>query len=382
MERLDKEWMDVSEKDIMRMMNDTSQLTANHAARQLSLAATAAQKSNALTNNVEFYKWMARNYGGSGIFDTSLTMQNYVAQGAGTEGWMAKQLQGKGYEWDWMAAQRADPRNLFRSYDAGDVANRIASDVTEKNILTGSSSEYQMKAYTSKTNPHLKNTPKDMTVVTNKEKVGTVKANGYKNVKEFQDAETIRQSTHDRLKQVKDGKAYTSYNVENVAGTMAKSGLIGFAIGIGTEAVISYKSWKSGNITDEEYLTEILKAGGDAAVTAAMTSGIMIPVSAVITASGLAAPITIPIAFVVGAAVNKLVAPCFGRGEYKAILSEAKYYQNIEDVYDDLIGSMECASHEYYDFVVCAAKHNEEYSEMKQRSMEINQDLNSLYDSI
>ena len=55
----------------------------------------------------------------------------------------------------------------FHTYDAGDVANRAASDVTERSILTRKSSEYQMKAYTSKSNPHLKNTPKEMNIVTN-----------------------------------------------------------------------------------------------------------------------------------------------------------------------------------------------------------------------
>jgi len=382
MDKSGNELINISENEMMEMLNETSQLVVKNRANQLSSAAVAAQGSNTLSNNVEFWKWMGRNYSGSGIFDSSSSMQQYIAQGSGKEDWVVKQLQGKGYEWDWMSTQRGNVRNVSNTYDAGDVANRAASDVTERSLLTGNSSEYQMKAYTSKTNPHLKNTPKDMTVVTNTEKVDIVRANGYENVEEFQDTQIIKQSTEERLEQIKEGKAYTSYNFKNVVGTMAKAGLVGCAIGIGTEAVTSYKAWKHGQLSDEEYLKEILKSGGDAGVTAGATAGVMIPVSAAITAAGASTLLTIPVVFVVAGVVNKVVAPCFGRGKYKEILSKAKYYQNLENVYDDLVGSMQNASELYYDFVSSMSKQNAIHQEFKKRSMEMNQELKDLYDSI
>ena len=157
-------------------------------------------------------------------------MQQYINQGIGKEEWVAKQLQGKGYEWDWMTNQRNNLKNMFNTYDAGDVANRAASDVTEKSLFSGKTKEYQMKAYTSKNNPNLKNTPKDMTVVTNAEKVDGIKLKGYDNVGSFQDANTIKQSTDKRLEQIKDGNVYTSYNIKNVSVTMAKAGVVGCTI--------------------------------------------------------------------------------------------------------------------------------------------------------
>ncbi len=60
-----------------------------------------------------------------------------------------------------MTSQRGNIKNIFKTYDASDVANRAASNITEKNLLNGNIKEFQLKAYTSKTNPHLKNTPKD-----------------------------------------------------------------------------------------------------------------------------------------------------------------------------------------------------------------------------
>ena len=267
-------------------------------------------------------------------------------------------------------------------YDAGDVVNRAASDVTERNILTGQSAEYQMKAYTSKTNPDLKNTPKNMTVVTNAEKVGVVEQNGYANVEEFQDAEKIKEATNKRLEQIKDGRVQTTYNFKNVAGTMAKAGAIGCVIGMGVETAVSYRSWKNGSLTDEQYLKEILKAGGDAGLTAAGTSGVMIPVSAALTAAGASSLITIPVAFVVSAGLNKIIAPCFGRGDYRKILSQAKYYQNIEWVYEDLIKTMDLNANLYYKFVCAIGLQSETMETVKRADDALDAELKNLYDRI
>lgn len=373
---------ELKEEEVLKMIDDTSKLVAKKNVNILAQGAVAAQSSNALANKVEFWKWMDRNYAGSGIFSSNNSMQKYISQGVGKEEWVVKQLQGKGYEWDWMAQQRNNIKNLFNRYDAGDVANRAASDVTEMNIFTGKSTEYQMKAYTGKSNPHLKNTPTDMTVVTNAEKVSVVQKNGYESVESYQDNQLIKKSTDSRLEEIKNGSAEPVYNFKNVGGTMAKAGLVGCVIGMGTEAVFSYKAWKKGQISDEEYLKEVLKAGGDAGVTAGITSGIMIPVTAAITAAGVSTVVTIPIAIVVGGIVNKVVAPCFGRGEYRKILSQAKYYQNLENVYDNLLISMENASNQYYNFVSSMKNQHKVNNLMKEKSLELNIELKKLYDKI
>ena len=373
---------ELKEEEVLKMIDDTSKLVAKKNINVLAQGAVAAQSSNALANKVEFWKWMDRNYAGSGIFSSNNSMQKYISQGVGKEQWVVKQLQGKGYEWDWMAQQRNNIKNLFNRYDAGDVANRAASDVTEMNIFTGKSTEYQMKAYTGKSNPHLKNTPTDMTVVTNAEKVSVVQKNGYESVESYQDNQLIKKSTDSRLEEIKNGSAEPVYNFKNVGGTMAKAGLVGCVIGMGTEAVFSYKAWKKGQISDEEYLKEVLKAGGDAGVTAGITSGIMVPVTAAITAAGVSTVVTIPIAIVVGGIVNKVVAPCFGRGEYRKILSQAKYYQNLENVYDNLLISMENASNQYYNFVSSMKNQHKVNNLMKEKSLELNIELKKLYDKI
>lgn len=376
------EVLEMSENEMLKMIKDTSQLAIQKNVNILAEGAVAAQNANVLANEVEFWQWMNRNYANSGIFQNTNSMQQYISGGLGKEEWIIKQLQGKGYEWDWMVKQRGNVKNVFKSYDAGDVANRMASDVSEKNLITGKVKDYQMKAYTGKTNPHLKNTPKDMTVVTNAEKTAVVKRNGYSKVEQFQDAKLIKENTNNRLNKIKDGSAATSYNFQNIAGTVGKAGAIGCVIGMGTEAFFSYKAWKNGNITDEQYLKEILKAGGDAGITAGVTAGIMVPVSASIVASGGTALVTVPVAIVVSGLVNKIVAPCFGRGDYKKILSEAKYYQNLENVYDDLVVSMENSSKQYYNFVQNMANQHNKYQKMKEISLKMDKELEKLYNKI
>lgn len=370
------------ENETLVMLKETSQLVATQSANELSAAAIAAQESNALASNVEFWNWMGRNFKSSGIFATPTSSQQYVALSEGKAEWMAKQLQGKGYEWDWMAAKRANPANLLKTYDAGDIANRAASDVTERSILTGQVKEYQLKAYIKKANPDLHNTPKNMAVVTNSEKVGVVSKNGYQDVHEFQNAEAISKATEKRMEQIRSGNAQGSYRWNNVSGTMAKAGLVGCAVGMGVETIVSYRAWKSGALTDMEYLKEIFKAGGDAGVTAAATSGIMIPVSATITAAGLSSVITIPIAFVMSAAANKIVAPCFGRGDYARFLSNAKYYQTMDAVYIDMGFAMLSAGETYYAYVTRLAQQNQQYKELKTNSQTADEKLDKLMDSI
>ena len=79
---------------------------------------------------------------------------------------------------------------------------------------------------------------------------------------------------------------------------------------------------------------------------------------------------------------NKVVAPCFGRGEYRKILGDAHYYQNIEDVYDDLVNSANRAANEYTSFAMGMDSQSAVHEQMKKTSMQKNKDLKNLYDSI
>ena len=380
MENITKE---ISTDDILQMMDDTSNLLAEENRRVLVSTATSYLQDNALAGTVEFWKWMDQNYSSASghMFSSNSAMREYITQGEGKADWVYKQLQGKGYEWDWMQKQRNNIKNLFKKYDAGTISNQPGYDVLEHDFLSGTDTTYQMKAYTGKSNPDLHNTDQSIKVVTNSEKVDAVSKQGYQ-VEEYKDAGKIKKKTDQRMAEIKNGSATPRYNIRNVAGTMGKAGLIGALAGITTEGVLSYKQWKSGAISDREYMSEILKSGGDAGITSAATAGIMIPITAAVTAAGITAPVTIPITFLVSMTMNKVVAPCFGHGKYKEILGKARYYQSLESAYRAFINSAASASEQYASYISQMQWQAKRHEQMKQTSMGINRELKGIYDSI
>lgn len=375
--------MQITENEIVEMFDDTSKLLADRKAQELNAAAIAYKQSASTVSNVEFWDWMNRNYSSANghMFSSNQAMKDYISQGQGKAGWMFKQLQGKGYEWDWMQKQRGNVSKVLKRYNAGDVCNQPGFDVEEIDMITGKATQYQMKAYTSKNNPDLHNTDTSIKVVTNAEKVEVVEGNGY-SVESFKNRDEILSDTNKRMRQIENGSATPTYSLKNVGGTMAKAGAIGCVVGMGVESISSYKSWKAGNLSDDEYLKEIMKAGGDAGVTAGLSAGVMIPVNAAITAVGASTVIGIPIAFVVSAALNKVVAPCFGRGKYAEYLGKAKYYSSLEKCYVSFMQKIEMASEEYGTFINEIIEQDETYKQIQKKERYVNQQLKNLFDSI
>lgn len=295
------------EKEYLEMIRDTSDLVAKEKAMQLGEMASAANESAKLANEVEFWKWMGANYP-KDLSNTRLIQQASTEKAR----WLRTQLQGKGYEWDYMVSQRMKPSKILSAFEAGDCPTQPGIDITETNILDNSvQGTYQNKAYLSANNPNLHNTPKDAVVVTNKEKVAYAKQQGYV-TEEYMDSDTITSVRESRFKKAASGKANTGYNLQNVAMASVKAGIVGAAVGITAETIASYRLWKSGELTDKEYFREVMKAGGEAGATAGLTSAVMVPVQAAITAAGASALLTIPVAFVFGTVINSIVAPCFG----------------------------------------------------------------------
>lgn len=374
---------EISDIEIINMLKDTSKLASEEQIEQIQNVAIAYKQSNQLTNQVEFWKWLDRNFNGNNghMFASNNAMLEYISQGKGKYDWVSKQIQGKGYEWDWIQKQRSSIKNIFKKYNAGDVANQASIDVTEYDFLSRKNTDYQMKAYISKNNPNLHNTDTNVTVVTNSEKATIVSDQGYA-VEKYKNQGELLNDVDKRMNGIHDGTAKPQYTIKNVGGAMAKAGFIGCAFGIGTEAIFSYRSWKSGEISNEQYLEELMKAGGDAGITAAGTTGIMIPVSAMLTTAGISSIVTIPVAFVVSSGINKIVAPCFGRGEYRKILSKAYYYRDIELMYTKFMRNISISVGEYEYFIDEICNQNKEFEKLKDKNRKVTKSLKNLYDSI
>ena len=95
-----------SAEEVFSMMEDTSQIVVQENSTRLSAMGPAASESGTLTDSVEFWSWMNRNYEKSGHFASSESMRSYMSGTQGQQNWAKKVVQGKGYEWDWMSAQR------------------------------------------------------------------------------------------------------------------------------------------------------------------------------------------------------------------------------------------------------------------------------------
>ncbi|MCM1165936.1 MAG: hypothetical protein NC299_08340 [Lachnospiraceae bacterium] len=359
--------MGITEKDVMECITDTSRLTAERQAANMGTALAAAKQADVLANNVEFWKWIGENYHCLGSADA------IKAAAANNPQWLQRTvLQGKGYEWDFMTAQRQSFDKLFSRFDAGTSATQVGYDIKETSIITGKTkATYQNKAYTSKTSPHLDNTSKDTIVVTNKEQVANVQKQGYK-TKEFQDSATIKKNTDKRMEQAKNGQAVGQYTIKNVAGTMAKAGAIGAVISMGTETIFSFKRMKNGEITPKEYLVEIGKSGLQGGITGAVSSGIMIPVQAGLTALGASALLSVPVAIVVGAALDKIIAPAFGRGDYAKQLGEAKYYASITEMYVPMLYAIESSAAYFDQFVDEIAEQQKQFAMIANENNQLN----------
>ena len=366
---------------VNQMVLDTKNISEKRIIENLSTSISSTQNANILSNEVEFWKWMARNWDKKGMFNNNQSMLDYMAQGDGKVTWMRRQIQGKGYEWDFMTQERYKLKNLFKIYDAGDVPNRPGSDVTELDLLTGKSKEYQMKAYTSNNKPDLKNTSKDITVVSNKEKIPGIEKEGY-STQTFKDAKQITKDTDARMNSIKDKTVNTNYNLNNVSQVAGKAGLIGALIGIGTETLKSYKRYKSGELSGEQYFEEITKSGLQQGVDGGATAVIMLPVTSVVTAAGASALITFPVGVIVSAGVDYIVSPALGRGKYAKLLNEAIVYKEIDQAYYDLSKAMAISAVSYKCCIEEMQRQSKTYDFLKEESIELDKDIRNIIDNI
>lgn len=361
----------------IEIMRDTGALLAQEQAAYLGEMAAAFTESAKLANEVEFWRWMGANY--PQHFSSAEQIRQTAAEKAE---WMRTQIQGKGYEWDYMTMQRSRLSKLMSVFDAGDCPTQPGIDITETGLWDGQVKErYQNKAYAGTNNPDLHNTPKDAVVVTNREKVDYARKQGYE-TEEYLDAETIRARREKRFEQAESGKIHPNYDWKQIASASLKAGVIGAVIGMTAETVASYQSWKAGELTPGQYLAEVLKAGGESGITAGLTSAVMIPIQAAVTAAGLSVWITVPVAFVFGTVINAVVAPCFGRGAYKRLLNEAKYYQALEDVYDEFIDVAKLACRQYESYIIQIGNQRQRYEELKAKNEEADQKLMRLLEQI
>lgn len=330
----------------------------------------AGKEAVKTADEIEFYKWLDRNYHKSGIFSSQKAMQNYINGGTGQEKAFTNIIQGKGYENDWINSQRKKLLNIGKVYDAGNIANRPGSDVTERSLLTGKCKEYQMKAYTSNNTPDLHNTPKDMTVVVNAEKVNAVSNKGYIDVEVFKTSDEISKKTQLRMNKIKYGKIHTAHTLSSVLSSAVTSGSAGGLFGSVVEAINSGRAYINGDLSAEEYAGEILKSGAQAGTTAMITTAVTTPLAAGLAAAGMAStPIVTAAAFGVSTIVGNVLAPAFKRGIYKEMKDTVDHMQATAMLpVNEMVNTALCSVQMTSDFANQYIQHQNAYTSICQES--------------
>lgn len=355
----------LTDKEVHEFFSDTAQLLSDLKAKEIGNAYNAFSQAGSYVNNVEFWRWMNQNYQASGLFNSPEAIRN-LTEGTKAD-WFLKQLQGKGYEWDWVTSQRLKFNNLANKFDLGIDPTQAGIDATKTSLLDGSSETFQHKSYLGKKNIRLrdlKNTPQDTTVVTQAENIGKGNMGG-RNQEAFQTKAESTKLRDQRFKQAADGKAIPHYTMTGVAKVMGKAALVGAVVGAGVEAISSWKAYKSGAISGEQYAKEIAKTSGNMGVTGGITAGVMIPIQAAITAAGASTLITIPIAIAVSWGVDKIVAPAFGKGAYLEGLNNMKFYKNIGDAYVDFVLTCENSQQHFHMLIENINAQEQQYRTIK-----------------
>ena len=375
---------EVTKNDILDFIQDTSKIAATEKIIEISNGYSAYKGSIEYVKDVEFWKWMKQNYSKSGIFDSSKVIQDYILTSSKKANWMELQLQGKGYEWDFMMQQQCNIKNLFNKFEAGIDPTQAGIDITKTNLFNGKETAYQLKSYLNETKlgaNALKNTPKDAIVITQRENIVSSTNAGYKS-KPYQSKEISKKITKDRFKKASKGLANNSYTVKGITTAMGKSALIGAVFAITAEGIAQHKRYKLGEISKNEFINELAKSGANAATTAGVTSGIMMGIEASIVTGGLAIPIAIPISIAIGSCVDYIVAPLFKKGNYEKQLNQMKFYEDIGKGYVEFIH--ECnKSFEHFDSYIKRVMIEEiKYRNIKEEEENVNMKLIDAFNRI
>lgn len=368
---MEREW---TRDDCLNMIQDTTELLGIEKIKQFRSMSIVLKNSSEYVNDVAFWQWLGRNYKNT-LGSSELIREAAISKST----WLKKQLQGKGYEWDYRQAMRSDITKIASCFDCGDDPTQRGIDMIETNIVNGKIRlTYQNKAYFSKNKPDLHNTPKDTIVVTNLEKKQTTEQLGYKTIA-FKDANDIQSDVSKRYEQALDGKVETVYGVKNATKAIAKAGIISSLFAMTDETMASYEQWKNDEITTSEYVKKIFSVGCSECVSTSLTAAAMIPVEAVLTTAGLSSLFTIPVFIVFNKAIGKIVKPCFGQGEYKEIMCKAKYYQSITEIDISFANAgLRYTSH-YNNYIDQICVQRRQFEEMRNHNMDGNN--NQLYPS-
>lgn len=246
-------------------------------------------KSQELTTDVDFWKWLQKiNQTG---FASSSSIQTLAQK---SPEYLKNTLRSKGMEYAWTSNYNIDPLNFFSVAKLSESPNDPIGDAYIKDFFTGKRQPVQMK--TSKTIPndptrtsrnanrHLRSIrgryPEGTLIIGNKPVVEAAKGNpsydhkAYPIESGWSGKEETRFVTS-KYEKAQKGKASPALTTKAVILNIAKTALVGALLFSFIEVIKDWRIWRDGQITGEEFITRILKQGGKGALLGGGT-GILI----------------------------------------------------------------------------------------------------------
>lgn len=157
--------------------------------------------------------------------------------------------------------------------------------------------------------------------------------------------ESVKSATQQRYEAASQGNIDVGVSIEGVLKEVGKGALIGAALYVGVSALTNYRSYKSGNLSFEEFAEQLVKDGAKGGVMGGSMAAINVGVQYAATALGVGAPVTIPVMLVISFGLKKIVDPIFGDGEYAETLRSMKYYTSLQEGWQDF-GKLSVALYE------------------------------------
>lgn len=344
--------------DILDFFKTTSRILSD---------ASSALQGNFYSQNfaeeVEFWKWLDRNYTNID-FSSKETIIDYLSKKGNQT-----QFFGKIYEYDYANHLREKFSNLFSDFDLPDVLNNEGFDLEESSLFEGVK-RYQLKSYASGSlNINSNKIPSTYKIITNIENVDEIRQQGFE-VEAFMDNESIKQRRSEVLNNALEGNINIDYDFAGVMETIGKGFQYGFVIGVGIEAIASFKKFKNGDINLKKYLKEIMKSGAEKGLTSGLTTGVMVPIHAVLQSNLITSIISIPIAFLVHQTIAKPISAAFGKGEYKEILNNAKIYNSSIQMMSDFGVMVKETNKGFKKFIADSEKSNQQFIKRREEFKE------------
>lgn len=142
--------------------------------------------------------------------------------------------------------------------------------------------------------------------------------------------DAVKSVTEQRYQSASGGEIDVGISFNGVLEQVGKGALIGSVLYMGVSALSHYRSYKSGQMSYEDFSQQLLKDGTKGAIMGGSISAINVGVQYAATALGVGAPVTIPVMLVISIGLKKLIDPIFGDGEYAETLSNMNYHTTLQ----------------------------------------------------